>query len=926
MTKTWGTRAARRRRVVKPAHGLLALVLAASTTAIVVAGTAGPAQAAPQRVLQSVDVKVGEDGRVASITSRAVRSSGDDDVKEDVQDLDAATLASRLPVRVQTAWRLGDRTGTDLDQIKGESGRVVIDLTVQNTTVQARQVAYDVAGVSRKRWALVGTPLTVVASADLGKKSYGQVVVDNDQRPGDVTNGVLGRGEDDAGQVQWATMLAPPRLGASATLRLVQDTKDFTPPRFDLSVQPGLVTDASLKGLLEAAFTDQSDSNVSLERRTISLITSVTTVLTEASAVLNRIQTELGGTAATLGARTIADLQSSSSEVSSSMTGLTADLNGLSSDISARLDKANDSALKALGRSVTQVTTLLGDPKTQPPVIKETTSGCDVPKLAEGRKPTIMAQIAAVSGQLEALSKSSDQCSDLIRAGLASTVGTIAPDGTCTPADAAACMIQQVGTSLTTQVAAVVEFRDSFAARFDPALVGRVISTNDAVQKAVDSLSKLVYPLSSGGTGGISSDLSGVRDTLVQAKALLAPDGGSTLAQQLNGLNDQLKPVRATLRDATANGDSIGRLGTVRTYVCDNLPGAQSDKVSVDLVGVTCADPLPAADAYSTDSLAGKFAQVDTATDTLDGVASGISGVISKIGAVDSYVTSAIGQIDQITGDSGSSPLLRNKLIQVYCTVAKLTQGADALPEKPCGTLPPETTAPLPDLSKAIADLQAKQGDLTAESIRTAFNGATEVMQNAAAQAGVTAQQVSKAGSDAGGQAGSLVQQLGDQLGTTGDKVLQEGRDTVTEQRARLASTSQRSGQELTSGVAATVRSIDTAVAASNRNVAASEQRLLGDLKKVLLDLGQRKNNGSGLLGSLFTSATSTGVSNDRIESATDTAADFSRVRGQGLDDLLLQQAQTALALQLQADFPVFGIDLPAGSTHTTVFSVQVGG
>ena len=924
MTKTWGTRAARRRRVVKPAHALMALVLAGSTTAIVVAGTAGTAEAVPQRVLQSVDVKVGEDGRVASITSRAVRASGDDDVKEDVQDLDAATLASRLPVRVQTAWRLGDRTGTDLDQIKGESGRVVIDLTVQNTTVQARQVAYDVAGVSRKRWALVGTPLTVVASADLGKKSYGQVVVDNDQRPGDVTNGVLGRGEDDAGQVQWATMLAPPRLGASATLRLVQDTKDFQPPRFDLSVQPGLVTDASLKGLLEAAFTDQSDSNVSLERRTISLITSVTTVLTEASAVLNRIQTELGGTAATLGARTIADLQSSSAEVSSSMTGLTADLNGLSSDISARLAKANDSALKALGRSVTQVTALLGDPKTQPPVIKETTSGCDVPALAEGRKPTIMAQIAAVSGQLTALSKSTGQCAELIQAGLSSTVGTIAPDGTCTPAGAAACMIQQVGTSLTTQVAAVVEFRDSFAARFDPALVGRVISTNDAVQKAVDSLYKLVNPLSSGGTSGISNDLSGVRDTLAKAKALLAPDGGSTLAQQLNGLNDELKPVRDTLVAANDKDASIKRLGAVRTYVCTNLPGNKADDISFDLLGVTCAEDLPPT--YSSASLAGKFSSVSAAALKLNEVADGVDDVVASIGAVDSYVTDAIRQIDDITGDSGSTPALSNKLIGVYCTVAKLTQGSDTLPEKPCGTLPADTKAPLPELSQAIADLQKNQGDLTAASIRTAFDGATGVMQDAAAQAGVTAQQVSKAGSDAGGQAGGLVEELGKQLGDSGGKVLQEGRDTVTEQRARLASTSQRSGQELTSGVAATVRGIDTAVAASNRNVAASEQRLLGDLKKVLLDLGQRKNNGSGLLGSLFTSATSTGVSNDRIESATDTAADFSRVRGQGLDDLLLQQAQTALALQLQADFPVFGIDLPAGSTHTTVFSVQVGG
>ena len=47
------------------------------------------------------------------------------------------------------------------------------------------------------------------------------------------------------------------------------------------------------------------------------------------------------------------------------------------------------------------------------------------------------------------------------------------------------------------------------------------------------------------------------------------------------------------------------------------------------------------------------------------------------------------------------------------------------------------------------------------------------------------------------------------------------------------------------------MRAINADVSASNRNIQASEARLLGDLRKVLLDLGERRNNGSGLLGSL---------------------------------------------------------------------------
>lgn len=922
MKRTWGTRSAERTPLIRPAHVALALVIAGSTALVAVAGQAGTAQAAPERVLQAVDVKVGDDGRVASITSRAVRDPGDgQDATEDVQQLDAATLASTLPVRVQTTWRLGDRTGTDLSDIEGESGRVVIDLTVQNTTVQPRQVSYDAGGVSRKRWALVGTPLTVVGSADLGEDSYSSVVVQDDLEPDDVTNGVLGRGTDNDAQVQWATMLAPPRLGASATLRLVQDTDDFQPPRFDLSVQPGLITDASLRNLLEAAFGDASDSSTTMEKRTISLITSVTSVLTEASSVLNRIQTELGDSASTLGERTISDLQSSSSEVSSSLSGLRQDLTSLSGDIAGQLRSTNDEALRALQGSVDKVTALLGDPdKVTPPTVIDPATGCEVTALPTGKNPTVISQIAAVSGQLKALSNATDTCRATIVKGLTDTVGTITPEGTCAPETSAVCAILNVGSELSVQLVSIGNFSKNFADRFDPNLVTRITATGSALDTAIATLQSDFGSFGSGGTGPISSQLGLATRALNDALDVLAPKVGLSLATQVATAKKDVDDAGTAL--AAATDGSSAQISAVRATVCgpSGIPASTSaDTASVALVGKNCDDTDPTT-APMQQSLSERFAAVDTAASTLSSTSSSLGAVGTALTNLTTEVNNAITAIGNASGNTGS---VGNQASDLSCRLAALTASKDEYPA-PCGAAPADVS-PLDALDAAVKDLTEKQGSLTSDSIVQIFAGALGNLQLGTDNASQKAREVAAAGNAAAANTDALIGGLATQLSDTGDSVYDDGAAIVRRTRDRLQTTAASAGSKLTAGVTRTVKRIDSDVNASNRNVSASQRLLVADLRKVLLDLGERENKGSGLLGALVTGATATGVSNDRIQRATDTAIDFSRVRAQGLDDLLLQQAQTALSLQLQSQFPVFGIDLPAGSTHTTVFSVQVG-
>ncbi len=336
-------------------------------------------------------------------------------------------------MRIQTAYRLGDEAGTDLGEIAGRSGRVVLDLTVQNTTVRPEEVTYDAGGVQRSQFALVGVPLTVVASAVLGEGSLAEVVT-GEEGDDDVTNGVLSRGGGGEPRVQWATMLAPPRLAPSATFRLVLDTDDFEVPSFDIGVQPGLVTDTSLTGLLDEAFSDDRGGAIDTEARTIEVIGDVTSVLTQAGAVLTDIETRLSDSAERLGAQTIADLQSSSAGVSEQLGSLSADLARLDGSLGEQLGGVQDDAVQALSSSLTEVKDVLGDPaRIKSPTPQDGAEGCRVELGRDLSAPTVYGQLAAVSSRLSTLSNASGACRASIADDLARQIGSADELADCGP-------------------------------------------------------------------------------------------------------------------------------------------------------------------------------------------------------------------------------------------------------------------------------------------------------------------------------------------------------------------------------------------------------------------------------------------------------------------------------------------------------------
>ena len=435
------TRSARqdaRRRVLalSAASTVGVLFAAAASPGLATASTVRTADepAPDQRVLQSVAVTMGPDGTFTGIEGTTVsRAAGSDESGSTTKVYSPQDAVAELPVRVLTAYRTDEGSGTDLSELSGYTGRVQIDLTVQNLTMTPKTLQYDVDGSSRSRAALVGAPLTVVASTALDGTDASAVVTPSDKVTAPSTNGVLSQASDGTTQVQWATILAPPQIGPSATLSLVVDAKDFRTPSFDLSVQPGLVTDPSVGALVDAAFQPGDSSERKLQARTIELVGEVNTVLARAGQTISKVRTTLDASAETLGSKTVGDLESSATGVASSMRGLDGSVKSLGRDLSSSLESTRSSALEQLLQTVKTLDSMLGDTSVKPQPAAVRGDGCAVAVAAPQGASSVYGNIVQVAGQLERLRQGHRLLQDLAAVSRSSRASA-RPSRTPTPA------------------------------------------------------------------------------------------------------------------------------------------------------------------------------------------------------------------------------------------------------------------------------------------------------------------------------------------------------------------------------------------------------------------------------------------------------------------------------------------------------------
>ena len=903
----------------------------------------------PVKLLQSVRVGLSSAAGVHTVEGTTISVSATGESSAENATYDAAQVVGELPVRVSLQYRAGDKSGSDLAELKGHTGPVEINLTLENLTVKPQTIQYDAAGQARSDTALVGAPLTVAASTKLpGLRA-------DDVTPGSAdgttgTNGVLSSTEDGATVVQWATVLAPPRSGASTTLRLAADVKDFQVPEIDMAVQPGLNMDLSANGVLASAFSSGSGSEMELQRRTISVVSDVNTVLAKAGSTITEVRRNLQATSQTLGAKTAGELRDNSQALAGTMKDLKQQLKVLGSDLEASTNATQSTTMSQLKLTVSAVDAMLGDTSATPPVAPITGDGCTAEVAKAAPAATVYSSVLTMSSQLDAYAKVSASCRDTVASALKATMGPENPSqAECAAQGSMTCSLYGSAVTVTGALLGLVQKGDELVSGLQPQVIEGAIKDQASSAVALEKVRTDLGAMLDG--SGTSEDYSKALAALEAAiksstdsatatrkAATAAQNSVDTLRQKLLAIATRAKAAKGEFGQGSwLNGSMLqqnqkladelcklsdnglipgkGKLSAkdverLRSYLtsvpCEptdangnpspqlNTPPGFKEPLDVRLEGQSAAwdEVLAATDTTAADQAIGqaftalgttfddadtKLEAVRSAVKTLDGAATGsVNGTKKGLESLDAALAKAI--------DSSGS---------VTTALAKLKEQQDMLGDKIKESLRDVSAETAAEVYKTVGE-QVRQvaeiGEASSEAVTTAFNRSISGLK------------------------------------TTSDDVVKDAEGTVNKQRDELLGQSGELAAAVSKSTQASLDNIASSTAGSTRDVEGASALLASSLNKVMLDLGDRSVNGSGLLGSMATSAAKADTADFQLALASQNAEGYANIRSRDVAGLLLRQAQFKASLTAMDELPPFKLEVPEGATSQTLYTLKIGG
>lgn len=969
-----GVRSRLRRARRRPRRSAAAVAVVTVLALIWVQGVTGGTQARAEeaRSLESIDIAVSPSGAVTAVSGTTVSVSPDGRrAAAGTRTYAPRDVAKDLPVRVRTAYRTADGAGTDLSEIAGYTGRVTVDVFVENLTVKPQSLTYDVAGTSRTRTALVGAPLTLSAAVSLDADPDSVITASSDAQG--VTNGVLSRTGDGKSQVQWAALLAPPQLGATADLRLVVDAVDFKVPEFGLSVQTGLITDPSVQGLMDAAFRTDTGSQLALTTSTIEALSQVNESLAKAHAIVDRVSTTLTGNAGTIGTQTLADLTSSSQSLSSSMQSIGTDLSGLTQTLTQTLTSTQSSATSQLLQVVNTASAIMGDTSRPAQVPSLESLGCQAQPgagptaqaLVGSQAPTpagaagpaaaqadsgngVYGSVNRVSGLLQAYAQANDDCKAAVQAQLSEALGD-ADTSTCAQGSVSAtCSLAAAQQQVNAAVASLGEQANAVTAALQPETRADVLTSSTALGEKVTGVETALNRLAPSEGGEGTGDLSTETEALNQAVNALTP-GVDALVSTLDGIHSSATAAqannttaRAQIADAArdlcteiASAKDPALLQQARARLtstpCPGAGGGAADKPADDKPADGAADNKPADDKPD-----GGGAADDKPADKPDDGSSADAALSAQSTSLEQIVTAS----DTTTPGGATKKdvdAVRTAVADVVAARDAIVLAVDGAPDDPSK---PSLSGSLKDLRTAVTDLRSGYDALSASvdkldrdqtaaaaGVRTAFDKTAKETTDAVSTTVGT--QIRLIGAQAGtsrAAVGASFDAATSGMRASADGITSDSARTIQEQTAQIQDQAAGSSAALSSQVEGSLTSMTQGLTGSVVDIEAARSLLTSDLDRVLLDIGSPDGSGTGLVGIMYSSAALTGSAGYQVAAANQAVAAHGAVRAQDMEGILLQQAQVKASLQAQSRVNGLAAPRPAAEQRTVVYSLRVGG
>ena len=955
-----------RRRPRRSAAAVAVVTVLALTWAQGVTGGA-QARAEEARSLESIDIAVSPSGAVTAVSGTTVSVSPDGRrAAAGTRTYAPRDVAKDLPVRVRTAYRTADGAGTDLSEIAGYTGRVTVDVFVENLTVKPQSLTYDVAGTSRTRTALVGAPLTLSAAVSLDADPDSVITASSDAQG--VTNGVLSRTGDGKSQVQWAALLAPPQLGATADLRLVVDAVDFKVPEFGLSVQTGLITDPSVQGLMDAAFRTDTGSQLALTTSTIGVLSQVNESLAKAHAIVDRVSTTLTGNAGTIGTQTLADLTSSSQSLSSSMQSIGTDLSGLTQTLTQTLTSTQSSATSQLLQVVNTASAIMGDTSRPAQVPSLESLGCQAQPgagptaqaLVGSQAPTpagaagpaaaqadsgngVYGSVNRVSGLLQAYAQANDDCKAAVQAQLSEALGD-ADTSTCAQGSVSAtCSLAAAQQQVNAAVASLGEQANAVTAALQPETRADVLTSSTALGEKVTGVETVLNRLAPSEGGEGTGDLSTETEALNQAVNALTP-GVDALVSTLDGIHSSATAAQAN--NTTARGQIADAARDLCTEIASAKDPALLQQARARLTSTPCpgagggaADNKPAdgaADKPADDKPGGGDAADDKPADKPDDGSSADAALSAQSTSLEQVVTAS----DTTTPGGATKKdvdAVRTAVADVVAARDAIVLAVDGAPDDPSK---PSLSGSLKDLRTAVTDLRSGYDALSASvdkldrdqtaaaaGVRTAFDKTAKETTDAVSTTVGT--QIRLIGAQAGtsrAAVGASFDAATSGMRASADGITSDSARTIQEQTAQIQDQAAGSSAALSSQIEGSLTSMTQGLTGSVVDIEAARSLLTSDLDRVLLDIGSPDGSGTGLVGIMYSSAALTGSAGYQVAAANQAVAAHGAVRAQDMEGILLQQAQVKASLQAQSRVNGLAAPRPAAEQRTVVYSLRVGG
>ncbi|GAA1888139.1 hypothetical protein GCM10009715_37580 [Paeniglutamicibacter psychrophenolicus] len=958
----------------------------------------------PSRVLQSVNVDLASNGSISAVNGTAISV---DDTTGDSSSADTSyvpgEVANDLPVRVSAQYRTAEKTGTNLEELAGYTGRIEIGLTVENLTVAPRDVTFDVAGHSRTEPALVGAPMTIAASTVLAGVSPGNIVGESGSGSAG-TNGIISASPEGEAVIQWATLLAPPATGASTTLRLVADVTDFAVPGIDVAVQPGMSTDLSVDGVLASAFDTSPTSELALQRRTIDLIAEVNDVLSRAGSTITDVRSNLESTSKTLGVSTAAHLKDSSDSLAGTLSGLKEQLGSLKTDLDSTVTGAETTTLAQLSQTVNTVDAMLGDTSVAVPRPVINGQGCSAIVAPPGEAATVYSSLVLMSAQLDGYAQSTAGCRDEVATALQKTVGPAQPNAeNCTEASLT-CAFHASSITVTGALLKLVGQGDELVATLKPEVITGARAQHRNLSDSIEALSTQVQALDEASAKGESNKAQAAKDSIAALKATLedayAPlDAvGKAVEALVNTEQTRIGGIRKTALGAGAlvdgwkndtqnpwiyepikNENPVGvmvdrntqmkvqndeladklcklikteeaeptlktgskKLKDLRAYLTDvPCPGNEDGPLTVP-EQEPMDQQLSTQEQDLTDHAKDLTVQAgERAEQARDQATAWTSWVEEQAGIWDERAKkqrAAWKDVTSATTDPVSGELIKADIEAAKAGLDAIGESVDSLEANvnegdslkgsiaDLHTRIEEAKVSRDLMGGALQTLQTQQ-DALEGSIKKAFaDTQTAMTKEVTALIDSQIRVVSAQGAEGNDAVVKAFDRSVAGLSATAADVEVSAKRTVDGQHAELTKQDAGLSEAVSKQTAASLEGIARSTGASTRDVEGASKLLASGLSKVMLDLGDRKVNGSGLLGSMATSAAKADTADYQLALATKNAQGYANVRAEDVAGILRRQAQFKASLEAVSALPTFHLEVPAGAATQTLYSFRLG-